>query len=154
MIKEYRKISTIKAEQFDGSDEMIKKYDVATDEGYLIKIEGCHHILPTLEGGMALYPNDWIATGVNDEYWVIRDNIFRKTYEEVKPNEYKKKCVYCQGKFKQYLNNTENSSFGVVIDTSDENYPAIMIDYENDFTEYDNFAINYCPMCGRKLNEA
>lgn len=33
MIKEYRKIATIKAERFDGTNEMVKKYNMHLDRG-------------------------------------------------------------------------------------------------------------------------
>jgi len=76
MLKEYRKISTIKAEQFDGSDEMIEKYNVDVDG-----IGSC--ALPTLEGMLKFNVGDWIATGVNGEHRAIKDDIFNKTYEVV-----------------------------------------------------------------------
>ncbi|KAF0343818.1 hypothetical protein GBO93_07150 [Pediococcus acidilactici] len=60
MLKEYHKTATIKAEQFDGSEEMMKEY------------------------GIQLNIGDWIATGVNGEHWAIDGEIFKKTYEEVK----------------------------------------------------------------------
>lgn len=84
MIKEYRKIATIKAEQFDGSDKMIEKYGIKTDKEFNIAIMDCHYLLPTLEGRLALYKGDWIATGVDGEYWAIKNDIFKKTYQEVK----------------------------------------------------------------------
>ena len=75
MIEIYRKTATIKAEQFDGSDEMAKKYNVTPpmplDPDYTIK---------TLEGDMVLGVDDWIATGVNGEHWPIADDVFKKTY--------------------------------------------------------------------------
>ncbi|MGQ2358356.1 hypothetical protein [Pediococcus pentosaceus] len=78
MLKEYRKTATIKAEQFDGSDEMVKKYNITPpmplDPDYTIN---------TLEGDMVLGVGDWIATGVEGEHWAIADEIFNKTYEEV-----------------------------------------------------------------------
>ncbi|MCC6101800.1 MAG: hypothetical protein LIV28_09740 [Lactobacillus sp.] len=84
MIKTYRKIATIKAEQFDGSSAMLKKYGAYfaskypcyenSDGDYLIKTK---EVLTKLNMG------DWIATGVADEYWVIKDSIFRRTYVEV-----------------------------------------------------------------------
>ena len=78
MLKEYRKTATIKAEQFDGSDEMVKKYSIMPpmplDPDYTIN---------TLEGDMVLGVGDWIATGVEGEHWAISDEIFKKTYEEV-----------------------------------------------------------------------
>lgn len=75
MIKEYRKKTTIKAEQFDGSDEMIAKYD--------IRDYGTGLVLDELEGEFAIKAGDWIATGVDGEHWAITDSIFRRTYEEV-----------------------------------------------------------------------
>lgn len=78
MIKIYRKTATIKAEQFDGSDEMVKKYNMTPpmplDPDYTIN---------TLEGDMVLGVGDWIATGVNGEHWPIADDVFKKTYAEL-----------------------------------------------------------------------
>ena len=77
MIKEYRKKTTIKAERFDGSTEMAKKYDIEhgdTGAGY-------EYYLPTNEGDMAFDEGDWIATGIDGEHWAIADDIFRRTYE-------------------------------------------------------------------------
>ncbi|MCG0875321.1 hypothetical protein IMAU10586_01892 [Lactiplantibacillus plantarum] len=78
MIKVYRKTATIKAEQFDGSDEMVKKYNITPpmplDPDYTIN---------TLEGNMVLGVGGWIATGVNGEHWPITDDVFKKTYAEL-----------------------------------------------------------------------
>lgn len=78
MIKIYRKTATIKAERFDGSDKMVKKYNITPpmplDPDYTIN---------TLEGDMVLGVGDWIATGVNGEYWTITDDVFKKTYAEL-----------------------------------------------------------------------
>jgi len=81
MLEEYRKISTIHAEQFDGSNEMIEKYPIEN-----MSIFGSDHIechILTLEGWMILNVGDWIATGIDGEYWAIKDDIFKKTYEAV-----------------------------------------------------------------------
>lgn len=79
MLKEYRKKTTIKAEQFDGSPEMAKKYNIERgDIG-----AGYEYYLPTNEGDMAFYEGDWIATGIDGEHWGIADDIFQRTYEEV-----------------------------------------------------------------------
>ena len=78
MLKEYRKTATIKAEQFDGSEEMIKKYGIGTI------IDNYQHYIETLEGDFVIHIGDWIATGVEGEHWAIDDEIFNKTYEEVK----------------------------------------------------------------------
>lgn len=78
MIKIYRKTTTIKAEQFDGSDKMIKKYNITPpmplDPDYTIN---------TMEGDMVLGVGDWISTGVNGEHWAISDDVFKKTYAEL-----------------------------------------------------------------------
>lgn len=73
MLHKYRKTATIQAEQFDGSTEMTKKYDLKNYGGGLV--------LDELEGEFAIKPGDWIATGINGERWVIADDIFCKTYE-------------------------------------------------------------------------
>lgn len=78
MIKVYHKTATIKAEQFDGSDEMVKKYNIMPpmplDPDYTIN---------TLKGDMVLGVGDWIATGANGEHWAIADDVFKKTYAEL-----------------------------------------------------------------------
>lgn len=76
MIHEYRKIATIKAEQYDGSDEMDKKYNLGLNRFYQM-------ILESKEGPLVIKPGDWIATGIDGEHWVINDKIFRRTYERV-----------------------------------------------------------------------
>lgn len=40
--------------------------------------------VPTLEGGHVVTPGDWIITGVKGEFYPIKDDIFRETYDEVK----------------------------------------------------------------------
>ena len=78
MIKVYRKTATIKAEQFDGSDEMVKKYKlfrpIACDPHYTLARPG------TI---MSFDVGDWIATGVNGEHWPIADDVFKQTYAEL-----------------------------------------------------------------------
>lgn len=82
MLKEYRKTATIKAERFDGSEEMIKKYNLGIWKGQDTG-EVYEYSIPTKEGRLDLNLGDWIATGVEVEHWAIADDIFRKTYEEV-----------------------------------------------------------------------
>lgn len=78
MIKVYHKVTTIEAEQFDGSDKMVKKYNITPpmplDPDYTIN---------TMEGDMVLGVGDWISTGVNGENWAISDDVFKKTYAEL-----------------------------------------------------------------------
>jgi len=84
MIKIYRKTATIKAEQFDGSDEMVDKYDIINTQlaSTAMGFEGAY-FLPTLEGELRVNIGDWIASGVEDENWAIADDIFKRTYAEL-----------------------------------------------------------------------
>lgn len=75
MIKKYRKASTILAEPFDESNELVSKYHMITKNGT--------YYLPTKEGEMKVKHGDLIATGVDGEHWAIADDIFRRTYEEI-----------------------------------------------------------------------
>ncbi|MEN2300469.1 DUF1642 domain-containing protein [Lactiplantibacillus plantarum] len=80
MIKVYRKTATIKAEQFDGSDEMVDKYELI-DAGTML---GTHHSPEVyLTGSGKLCVGDWIATGANGDHWSIADDVFKKTYAEL-----------------------------------------------------------------------
>ena len=78
MIKIYRKTATIKAEQFDGSDEMINKYHIEYDEAYTVPFR-----IEAIEGWIGVEVGDWVATGLNGEHWPISDDVFRKTYAEL-----------------------------------------------------------------------
>lgn len=90
MIKVYRKTATIKAEQFDGSDEMINKYGIEAVEGdyaddYSMPEAGpapyFRYFMPS--GYNEIYVGDWVATGVNGEHWEIKDDVFKKMYAEL-----------------------------------------------------------------------
>lgn len=78
MIKVYRKTGTIKAEQFDGSKNMINKYHIELDHAY-----GCPFRLETLEGWLGVNIHDLIVFGANGEYWPIEEDVFNKTYAEL-----------------------------------------------------------------------
>lgn len=115
MLKEYRKTATIKAEQFDGSEEIIDKYDIKVLAGdyaddYSMPEAGpapyFRYFMPS--GYDEIYVDDWIATGVEGEYWAIADEIFKKTYEEVKND---------QG-YMQYINLPDMYAKGVYIDAT------------------------------------
>lgn len=80
MIKIYRKTATIKAEQFDGSDEMIDKYELI-DAGTML---GTHHSPELyLTGSGKVDVGDWIATGISGKHWLITDGVFKKEYAEL-----------------------------------------------------------------------
>ena len=92
MIKIYRKTGTIKAEQFDGSDEMSNEYHIEMVEGdyaedYSMPEAGpapyVLYFLTRVDEIKEISVGDWIATGVNGEYWPIADGIFKKTYAEL-----------------------------------------------------------------------
>jgi len=90
MIKIYRKTATINAEQFDGSDEMVNKYDIEVVEGDYADDYSMPEAGPApyfryflASGYNEIYIGDWIATGVNGEHWPIADDIFKKTYAEL-----------------------------------------------------------------------
>ena len=81
MLHKFRKTATIEAEQFDGSTDMMLKYDIkANPDGHYFGGFPLY-TLPTREGKMSVDQGDWIATEINGEHWVIADYIFRKTYE-------------------------------------------------------------------------
>ena len=83
----YRKIATIKAEQFDYETWVHMRHDAypmvfgdtAKDGGMM----ATNPVIPTLEGDMRVHDGDWIATGVNGEHWPIADDVFRKTYAKL-----------------------------------------------------------------------
>ncbi|KYK53504.1 hypothetical protein AYO51_15420 [Lactiplantibacillus plantarum] len=78
-MKFYRK-QPIEAEQFDGSDAMVDKYELI-DAGTML---GTHHSPELyLTGSGKVDVGDWIATGVNGERWLITDEVFKKTYAEL-----------------------------------------------------------------------
>jgi hypothetical protein len=80
MIKIYRKTTTINAEQFDGSDEMVARYEL---DRPIYLADGGTFGIDTLEGYLDIEVGDWVATGVNGEHWPIADDIFKKTYAEL-----------------------------------------------------------------------
>lgn len=84
MLHEYRKKTTIKAERFDGTSEMKKRYNIIDKAALANFYQGSRYELPTKEGLMGINAiGDWIATGIDGEHWVIADDIFKRTYERV-----------------------------------------------------------------------
>lgn len=88
MDKIYRKTATIKAEQFDGSDEMIKKYGIRKNTEYMLSDDPLEYKtvpyqIETLESWVNINLGDWIATGVKGEHWPIENDVFKKTYAEL-----------------------------------------------------------------------
>lgn len=88
VIKEYKKTATIDAIQWEctwSSTEQICNW--AAEWGVeleLMKIEGDWKLrIPTLEGPMFASIGDFIAKGINNEFWAIKPDIMEKTYQEV-----------------------------------------------------------------------
>ncbi|WP_289759924.1 hypothetical protein [Lactobacillus taiwanensis] len=86
VLREYRKTATIKAEVFDGSFEMMERYPIQYAP-FLSEIAPPNYSLMTLEGYIKLEVGDYIATGIDGEHWVIKGEIFDKTYELIE-NQY------------------------------------------------------------------
>lgn len=80
MIHKYRKKVPIEAERFDGSYEMRKKYGIH-EAKVPPMVTDLNSYLPTKNGDIIVGVGDWIATGIDDEHWVIADDIFRRIYE-------------------------------------------------------------------------
>lgn len=93
MIKEYRKKTIIEAEQFDGSDEMVRKWlihDVKSDGDYVSVKNLISRYWYTTSTSSVEHPirvNDWIVGNPPFPSYVIAGDIFRRTYEEVDDND-------------------------------------------------------------------
>lgn len=61
-------------------------------------------------------------------------------------------CVYC--KHKEPLNDTSNSNFALVIEHDENDYYIDAEYYDDTWRDNERALINYCPMCGRKLEVA
>ena len=93
-----KKPVVIEAMQWDGTAEGATPIlDWALDEGGSITYRcddpnGCggviktHHLwVQTLEGGHIGSRGDWIVKGVQGEFYLVKESIFRQTYEPVEP---------------------------------------------------------------------
>lgn len=88
VIKEYMKTATIQAIQWDctwsSTDQIVAWAAEWGVEIELMKVEGDWKLrIPTLEGPMFASPDDFIARGINNEFWAIKPDIMAKTYQEV-----------------------------------------------------------------------
>ena len=83
MLHEYRKKTTIKAEQFDGSDEMMERYHI-TDDGfgdtYTFRFD--NNCLPLKCGWWIVDCGKLTVLGYTFGNWTtMSDEDFRRTYE-------------------------------------------------------------------------
>lgn len=88
--KTYKKTATIDAKHWDGSyKSTLDILNWALDYGVTIQWVDEYKplmmklMIPTLEGPMFASVGDFIAKGVNHEFWAIKPDIMAKTYEVV-----------------------------------------------------------------------
>lgn len=83
MLHKYRKIDPIKAEQFDGSLEMMKKYHITDDgsgETYTFRLD--HECIPLERGWWIVYLGTSEVYGLTLVNWeTMSDEKFNHTYE-------------------------------------------------------------------------
>lgn len=84
MARTYIKTATIDAERYHaGQEGMTPPFmDALCYKPFEECMAGFPHI-HTLEGPHTVDDGDWIARGIEGEFWPIKDNIFRKTYKPV-----------------------------------------------------------------------
>lgn len=71
---------------------------------------------------------------------------------QMEPLKEAKGCLYC--KHGEPLNDTSNSNFALVVRYDEENYYLETEYDQGEWSEAEYPTINYCPMCGRKLEVA
>lgn len=92
-VKTYKKTATIDAVKWDGFEASTNEIiQWAAKHGSTIysrwDFDSDNHLrqylnVPTLEGTMKASVGDFIARGINDEFWPIKPDIMEKTYQEV-----------------------------------------------------------------------
>lgn len=84
MIKTYKRTNEIvKAEQFDGSDEMVYRYNILNlEEPYP------RFIFKILGGSFNIKIGTWILTGDNGEHWLTENDRFKDIYTLVEEINY------------------------------------------------------------------
>lgn len=91
---EYRKTRTIRAIQVTEAniEELADRIDIVGDpaacvealvDDALLSFWETAYYISTLEGEMRFGVGDWIAEGVADERWPIKEKIFEQSYEVV-----------------------------------------------------------------------
>lgn len=78
MIKTYRKKERVEAEQYDGSQEMAKRYSI---QSKMIN-DRIIDVLPTSLENRVIKKGDWIVELPNGIMWVYENKKFMKEYEE------------------------------------------------------------------------
>lgn len=87
MIRTYLKKATIDAIQWVDDESALEILNWVNSYGVNIYLvwtgTETKMRIPTLEGPMHASLNDFIAKGVEDEFWAIKPDIMAKTYKEV-----------------------------------------------------------------------
>lgn len=98
-LTKYVKTVPVEAIRFDGSKEMIDRYELGHRRNYE-KPWLDQTTVWTLEGEMQIIKGDWLVTGVNGEHWAIKNDIFKKSYAElpVVPKVVSKTLMYAKKK--------------------------------------------------------
>lgn len=83
MEKEYKRVNSIKAEKFDASFEMMKKYKIREVLADKQSRDKKWHFISTKEGNMFLKKGYYISTGSKGEHWAIAPENFEQDYSLV-----------------------------------------------------------------------
>ena len=90
MAKYRKKPVVIEAVQFDGTPasgiEVFEAFDIPGGKflpNYSDLSQGCHLLIPTLEGNHTASPGDFIIKGIKGEFYPCKPDIFAATYEAV-----------------------------------------------------------------------
>lgn len=82
-MKARKKPIVIEAVQWTGENASEVKEFIGENK-FLFNLEDKEITIRTLEGEMNAIPGDYIIKGVKGEYYPIKADIFKETYEEVK----------------------------------------------------------------------
>ena len=86
IIKVYRRVDIVEAEQFDGSDIMREKYGIehSSNSGYNDSDwEDEGWTIPTNRGYLRINEGDWIVVQPDRSYHIVNDKVFKSHYEQV-----------------------------------------------------------------------
>lgn len=81
--------SVTQFEPFLSEGKIVRNFEKAATGSYLLHCNTCgremrdHGWIDTLEGGHIVCPGDWIITGVANEHYPCKPDIFEKTYEPI-----------------------------------------------------------------------
>ncbi|RRG09476.1 MAG: DUF1642 domain-containing protein [Lactobacillus sp.] len=86
----YIKTGTTEFEQLDGWQKTFEKYGIRIESADDLSEAVLDELVPrgryfikTLEGELECHIGDWIATGAGGGQWLVKDEIFKKTYKKL-----------------------------------------------------------------------